>query len=209
MISTLKMAAGVLVNPIPTFAAIRDNDQRHFPYALCITAILYGLFVLTNIRDPVTGIIGLGEANSVILLIGGALGTLAHIIFLVAAFLLGKAWGGNQHWRKVFAVILYTGVAMIIPSTVGVIETHTGYDPVVATVSQILGTVFGMWAIVVTLIAIKTVNGFSIWKSIGVGLAAATVTSVVIVPLIVLALVPLIVGTGAFEEIVGTMFDMR
>lgn len=215
MINVLRTAAGVLVNPIHTFAAIRDNDHLHFPRALAITAVVYGLSALSalpflvNVRDPATGVIGFGEATGTILILVWAMGTLAQVVFMVAVYYIGKAWGGSRHWRKVFSVILYTNVAAVVPSIAGVVEAYAGYDPVVSAVSQTLDTVFVIWLIVVTIIAIKIVNGFGIGRAIATGLVAVVAAAAAVVPLMLITLLPLILNAIMLEDVAGAMFGMR
>ena len=185
----LKMAANVLVRPDSAFAAIRDNDRRYFPGALGVASVAYGLSILGIMLDLVGW-------SATMLLAGVALGLLANIVYLVVVYHLGKAWGGNRHWRKVFSAVLYAGVVMVAMAAVTVsymylAQSHT-LDSEAFALSVFLArlavlSMFVVWLAVVTIKAIKTVNGFGTWKAVAVGSAAVAASLAAFAPYLVIA----------------------
>ncbi|MCE2508693.1 MAG: hypothetical protein J4G04_05270 [Nitrosopumilaceae archaeon] len=173
----LKTAVDVLLRPGSAFAAIRGNDCRYFPRALGVASIAYGLSILGTLPHTISG--------SKLLLTGAAMGLLAGIVYLVVIYYLGKAWGGNRHWRKVFSVILYMGVTAIALVAVTVSEAYLAqFHTVVSEASGIIRLALLVWFVMITIEAIKVVNGFGTWKAIAVGLVAAAASLAAFAPYI-------------------------
>ena len=124
-------------------------------------------------------------------------------------YYIGKKLDGNTSWKKVFSVVLHVN-AIVIPITIimaillflmwgsfTTIEPSVLLDPNLddeqvfsllgsfigyVILLGILGTVFAVWGLIVSIKAIKTVHGFSTGKAFGLILLVALITSLVSIP---------------------------
>jgi len=144
------------------------------------------------------------EGVDVILVI--AVGFLKGIVSFVALYFIGKKLGGNTSWKKVFSVIFHTYVPLIpmlfILSVLvflmwgSLAETDPSYlmppdadeEKVLSALGPILAyaillgifaIAFIVWIIVISVKAIKIVNGFDTGKAFGILVLIMIITSAV------------------------------
>ncbi|MDH3395572.1 MAG: YIP1 family protein [Nitrosopumilus sp.] len=123
-----------------------------------------------------------------------AVGFLKGIVSFVALYFIGKKLGGNTNWKKVFSVIFHTYVPvipmMIIISVLVflmwgslaeidpsyLMSTDVDEEQVLSAIGPLLvyallvgvfAIAFMVWIIVISVKAIKTVNGFETGKAFG------------------------------------------
>ena len=125
-------------------------------------------------------------------------------------YFIGKNLGGNKSWKKVFSVLFYAYVPtipmMLVLSALVYLmwSSLTGIDPsylmapgsdeeeifsLIAPVLSYVGLmilvaiIFLVWIFIVTIKALKTVNGFGTAKSFGLIILVMIITSIVTIPL--------------------------
>ena len=134
------------------------------------------------------------------------IGIISNVLF----YFIGKTLGGNENWRKVFSVLFYADVPTIPMMLVFSVLVYlmwgslTGIDPsylmapgsdeeeifsLIAPVLSYVGLmilvtiIFAVWIFIVTIKAVKTVNGFNTAKSFGLIILVMIITSIITVPL--------------------------
>ena len=144
--------------------------------------------------------------DSISIVLGVMVGFLKGIISFVLIYFLGKKLGGNKDWKKVFSVIFHTYVPvipmMIVVSVlvflmwVSFAEIDPEYllssdideEQVLFVMWPMLGyavliaifaIVFLVWIIVISVKAIKIVNGFETGKAFGLLILVMIITSAV------------------------------
>lgn len=208
MLSGLGVALRVMTAPNSAFAQIRDNDGRYFAWSV-------GVFVLGSLLgsilfaplDPASE-----EWEGAVLFAGVNL--LTGMIFPAVIYLVGRRFGGNESWRKVFSVIFYTYV-LIFPAFVAFVvltllaggfsmwallaemgqpdffESPEAVDRARTLMDVVLGYVgllgigafaFAAWVVVVSVKAVKAVNGFGTAKAFGLIVLALAVSAVAAMP---------------------------
>jgi hypothetical protein len=135
-----------------------------------------------------------------------AIGFLKGIVSFVALYFIGKKLGGNTSWKKVFSVIFHTYVPvipmMIIISVLvflmwgslaGIDQSHlmspnvdeeqvlyaVGPMLAYALLVGVFAIAFMIWIIVISVKAIKIVNGFDTGKALGILILVMIITSAV------------------------------
>jgi len=134
---------------------------------------------------------------------------LSGFVSAVLYWFIGKKLDGNASWKKVFSVVFHVH-AVVIPITIVIsillflmwgsftsIEASTILDPDIGeedvlsslgpfigyvALLAVLGVVFAVWGLIVTIKAIKTVHGFSTGKALGLIILVAIITSLVSIP---------------------------
>ena len=135
-----------------------------------------------------------------------AIGFLKGIVSFVTLYFIGKKLGGNTSWKKVFSVIFHTYVPvipmMIIISVLvflmwgslaGIDQSHlmspnvdeeqvlyaVGPMLAYALLVGVFAIAFMIWIIVISVKAIKIVNGFDTGKALGILILVMIITSAV------------------------------
>ena len=144
----------------------------------------------------------------VILFIG--ISIISGIISNVLFYFIGKKLGGNTSWKKVFSVLFYAYVPVIpMMAVMSVLAflmwgSLTGIDPSILMTSDaddeeilsLIGPVLGyaglmavvaigfvIWIFVVSVKAVKTVNGFGTAKAFGLIIMVMIISSIITAPL--------------------------
>jgi hypothetical protein len=144
----------------------------------------------------------------VILFVG--ISIVSGIISNVLFYFIGKKLGGNTSWKKVFSVLFYTYVPVIPMMAVMSILAFlmwgslTGIDPshlmtsdaddeeILSLIGPVLGYAglmvvvaigFVIWIFVVSVKAVKTVNGFGTAKAFGLIILVMIISSIITAPL--------------------------
>jgi hypothetical protein len=133
-------------------------------------------------------------------------GIISNILF----YFIGKKLGGNTNWKKVFSVLFYTYVPvipmMVVLSVLVFLmwSSLTAIDPsylmvpdvgeeeVFSLIVPVLGYVglmaivaigFVVWIFIISIKAVKTVNGFSTVKAFGLIILVMIISSIITTPL--------------------------
>ena len=182
----------VIVRPNSAFATIRDNADRYFWWSVIVFGLSYVVFTICG-HLVYSELSYLGMSPPIM--------TVTYIIlyvlgFVTLVYIIGKVWGGNQCWKKVFTVMFYKNVALILVFTImtiiwyfsRVIETPLSdslsqFFLLESTIILVIGIFgFAIWANIMTIKAIKVVHEFSTIKAILVGLCS-------LIPIIVMGII--------------------
>lgn len=133
-------------------------------------------------------------------------GIISNVLF----YFIGKKLGGNTSWKKVFSVLFYAYVPvipmMVVMSVLAFLMwgSLTGIDPsllmthntdeeeILSLIGPVLGYAglmavvaigFGIWIFVVSVKAVKTVNGFGTAKAFGLIVLVIIISSIITAPL--------------------------
>ena len=147
------------------------------------------------------------DNTDVILFVG--INILSGFISAVLFYFIGKKIGGNTNWKKVFSVIFHTHVPLIPMSVILsillflmmdsiasidsslFIEIDEDEEQILSLVGPMLGYVglfvivaiaFVAWIFVVSVKAVKTVNGFGTAKALGLMILVMIISSIVTAP---------------------------
>ena len=212
MLSGADVALRVITAPNSAFAQIRDNDGVYFVWSVCIFALSsFLMYAIFSIRYP--NVITLED-----MFLGTGFSLLDGTAVTALIYLIGRLFGGNGNWRKVFSVFFYTYV-VVVPILVVVmaltslggsppaLASMSGGSPMLVPLSMapldgvgqpdfagsgpwpgvmldrstsliialVVLTALTVWLVVVSVKAIKTVNGFGTAKTFGL-LVLANVT---------------------------------
>ena len=134
---------------------------------------------------------------------------LSGLISAVLFYFIGKKIGGNTNWKKVFSVIFHTHVPLIPMSVILsillflmmdsiasidsslFIELEEDEEQIISLIGPMLGYVglfvivaiaFVVWIFVVSVKAVKTVNGFGTAKAFGLIILVMIISSIVTAP---------------------------
>jgi len=134
---------------------------------------------------------------------------LSGFISAVLFYFIGKKIGGNTNWKKVFSVIFHTHVPLIPMSVILsillflmmdsiasidsslLIELDEDEEQILSLIGPMLGYVglfvivaiaFVVWIFVVSVKAVKTVNGFGTAKAFGLIILVMIISSIVTAP---------------------------
>ena len=145
--------------------------------------------------------------TDVILFVG--INTLNGLFSAVLFYFIGKKIGGNTNWKKVFSVIFHTHVPLIPMSVILsillflmmdsiasidsslLIELDEDEEQILFLIGPMLGYVglfvtvtiaFVVWIFVVSVKAVKTVNGFGTAKAFGLIILVMIISSIVTAP---------------------------
>ena len=189
----LNMCLQVIIHPNSAFAAIRDNDRKYFQFSIGIVLLLVILpnALITTLSVAIFP--GAFDATSydVAYSVAATLGVnaLSAIAYAGIIYLSGRTWSGNSNWRKVFTVIFYTYVieipAVFVVVTVTLLSIPLGLymmsPTLVATVAVVV------WVVIITIKAVKVVNGFGTAKAFGIIVLAFVGSVALTVPLSIAA----------------------
>jgi len=148
------------------------------------------------------------DNTDVILFVG--INILNGLFSAVLFYFVGKKIGGNTNWKKVFSVIFHTHVPLIPMSVILSIllflmmdsiasidssllmELDEDEEQILSLIGPMLGYVglfvtvtiaFVVWIFVVSVKAVKTVNGFGTAKAFGLIILVMIISSIVTAPL--------------------------
>jgi len=147
------------------------------------------------------------DNTDVILFVG--INTLNGLFSAVLFYFIGKKIGGNTNWKKVFSVIFHTHVPLIPMSVILsillflmmdsiasidsslLIELDEDEEQILSLIGPMLGyaglfvtvtIAFVVWIFVVSVKAVKTVNGFGTAKAFGLIILVMIISSIVTAP---------------------------
>lgn len=166
----LNMCLQVILHPNSAFAAIRDNDQKYFQFSIGIVLLL--AILPSALITTLSAVIFPDTFDTMAYSVAADLGltALGAIAYVGIIYLSGSAWGGNSNWRKVFTVIFYTYVieipAAFVVVAVTLLSIPLGLYMITPTMAASAAVV--VWVVIVTIKAVKVVNGFGTAKAFGI-----------------------------------------
>lgn len=138
-----------------------------------------------------------------------AISLLSVLISTVLLYFIGKKMGGNTNWKKVFSVFFHANVP-VIPMSVAlsiliflmmnslasidpssIMESHIDEKQVLSMMGPVLAyggllvvvaIAFMVWIFVVSVKAVKTVNGFGTAKAFGLVILVMIISSIITAP---------------------------
>lgn len=164
MLAALDVMLRVITAPNSAFADIRDDADRYFPWSLGIVVFVSALAAAIEYR-------------SLYVIIGIIAGILSSFAFAALIYVFGRLFGGNKSWKPVFSVIFYTEIiiapAAIVVTLIGQMQ-HVAFWNLSIVIAVLMPLI--VWAMVVTVKAVKVVNGFGTAKAFGLIVLAIVVT---------------------------------
>ena len=202
MLDELAMVFQVARCPNATFAALRDNDHRYFQSSIVVLLLTSIAYVGLDLSTPelagqptldaptsvrvwyaafvgyiFTGQLTLDAPTSFGLTILGAAAGAGTI------YLVGRAFGGNKSWRKALTVLFYTGIVWI-PAAAVQPMTSIQFPGLQAVVGAVALAALA-WAVILSVKAVKVLNGFGTAKASGILVLSCIIYLVVlIIPII-------------------------
>lgn len=192
----IRLVISVMTRPNQTFREITNHDQSYFVFAIAIFALSSFFFVgyiseESIVSLPVTEGGFVLDARYQIQSFGEFV--LWNILFIALVFYLGIKFGGNNNFKKVFSVITFAMIPMLIGGVI--MHVFALYSPFVEGISGIdkessdfaglfwylyfIYIPFVIWTIILTIKAIKIVDGFGTAKAFGILILSAVIESVV------------------------------
>ncbi|MYG32925.1 MAG: hypothetical protein F4202_02855 [Cenarchaeum sp. SB0677_bin_16] len=171
----------VMIRPNSAFATIRDNDEKYIWWSVSIFGLSFVAFVTYGYSMP-------PELNNLlpsITYLTITYGILSELVFVTLTWLVGRVWGGNPHWRKVFSVLFCKNIVYILASAIIIVMWQSSSftagtpwtDSLVAIslflpISPLTIILLGLiiWMIILVIKAIKVVHGFDTGKAVVVGI---------------------------------------
>ena len=183
MLNDLAMAFQVIIRPNQTFATLRDNEHQYFLPSIALMLLLSVLYAgLDSAAPPIAGQQATNAFASFGLTIMGIVASAGTL------YIIGKALGGNRSWQKVFTVIFYTEVVGIPLAAASVLLSLLPLS--------LQGAAFGIiivvliWAIILSVKAIKVLNGFGTAKAFGILVLSGLIQLAWLIPISLLYLWP-------------------
>ena len=183
MLNELAVAFQVIIRPNQTFATLRDNDHQYFLPSIALMLLLSVLYAgLDSAAPPIAGQQATNAFASFGLTIMGIVASAGTL------YIIGKALGGNKSWQKVFTVIFYTEVVGIPLAAASVLLSLLPLS--------LQGAAFGIiivvliWAIILSVKAIKVLNGFGTTKAFGILVLSGLIQLAWLIPISLLYLWP-------------------
>ena len=183
MLNDLALALQIITRPNQTFATLRDNDHQYFLPSIALMLLLSVLYAgLDSAAPPIAGQQATNAFASFGLTIMGIVASAGTL------YIIGKALGGNKSWQKVFTVIFYTEVVGIPLAAASVLLSLLPLN--------LQGAAFGIiivvliWAIILSVKAIKVLNGFGTAKAFGILVLSGLIQLAWLIPISLLYLWP-------------------
>ena len=166
----LNMCLQVILHPNSAFAAIRDNDQKYFQFSI---GIVLSLVILPSALTTALSVVISPDAFDTLAYSFAAdigLTALGATAYTGIIYLSGRKWGGNSNWRKVFPVIFFTYVieipAAFVVVAVTLLSIPLGLYMIIPTMA--VSAAAAVWVVIITIKAVKVVNGFGTAKAFGI-----------------------------------------
>ena len=186
----------VMTRPNQTFREITNHNQSYFVFAIAIFA-LASFFFVGYITEESVSSLPVNEGGFVLdvryQIQSFGESVLWNILSVVLIFYLGVKFGGNNNFKKVFSVITFA----LIPILIGGVIMHVFalYPPLVESISGIdkespefaglfwplyfAYLPFVLWSVILSIKAIKIVNGFRTAKAFGILIMSTVIVFVI------------------------------
>ena len=183
MLNDLALAFQVIMRPNQTFATLRDNEHQYFLPSIALMLLLSVLYAgLDSAAPPIAGQQATNAFASFGLTIMGIVASAGTL------YIIGKALGGNRNWQKVFTVIFYTEVVGIPLAAASVLLSLLPLSLQGAAFGTIIAVL--IWAIILSVKAIKVLNGFGTAKAFGILVLSGLIQLAWLIPISLLYLWP-------------------
>ena len=192
MLDELAMAYQVVRRPNSAFVALRDDDHRYFQSSIVVLLLASIAYVGLGLSTPeLAGQPTMDISTSFgLAVLGTAAG--AGTIYLV-----GRAFGGNKSWRKALTVLFYTVIVWI--PTAAVQTMSSLQSPSLQAVVGTAALAALAWAVILSVKAVKVLNGFGTAKAFGILVLSCIIQLVWIVPIILLYMWPILADLGTTQ----------
>lgn len=166
----LNMCLQVILHPNSAFATIRDNDQKYFQFSI---GIVLSLVILPSaLTTALSAAISPDAFDTLAYSVAADIGltALGAAAYTGIIYLSGRRWGGNSNWRKVLSVIFFTYV-IEIPAAFVVVAVTLLSIPLglyMITPTMAVSAAAAVWVVIITIKAVKVVNGFGTAKAFGI-----------------------------------------
>lgn len=185
MLDGLTMIFEVARRPNAAFATLRDNDHRYFQSSIVVLLLVSVAYVGLGLSTPeLAGQPTMDAPASFGLTI---LGTVAGAGTI---YLVGRAFGGNRSWRKALTVLFYTYIVWIPVAALQAVSSHP--SPSLQAVVATAALAASVWAIILSVKAVKVLNGFGTAKAVGILILSGIIQLVWAIPLILLYMWPIL-----------------
>lgn len=182
----------LLIRPNQTFREITENHNNFFVTAIAILVIASFFFFSYTLEDPDTPLPKneLGyvlDAGKQVESFG--VSVLLNLFSIVIVFFLGKRFGGNDNFRKVFSVMTFAMVPVLIGGVI--LHVFLIYPPLLASMTGLdanstefaglfwllyfMFVPFVFWSLILSIKAIKVVDNFGTAKAFGIFISSAIV----------------------------------
>ena len=181
----IKSVISVMTRPNQTFREITSYNENYFVFAIAIFALTSFFFVGYTTEEAV-GSLPVNEGGFVLdatYQIESFMEAILWNMFSIALiFYLGIKFEGNNNFKKVFSAITFALIPMLIGGVI--MHVFALYPPLVENISGIdkespefpglfwplyfAYLPFVLWSVILSIKAIKVVNGFGTAKAFGV-----------------------------------------
>ena len=189
MLDELAMVFQVIRRPNSAFAALRDNDRRYFQPSIVVVLLVSIASVGLGLATPeIAGQPTMDVATSF------GLAVLGSVAIAGTIYIIGRAFGGNKSWKKVLTVILYAEVIWIPAAATSLLSSLLSSLPSLG-LQTVVGTVVlaaFVWAIIISVKAVKVLNGFGTAKAFGILILTCIIQLIWIIPILLLYLWPIL-----------------
>ena len=189
MLDELAMVFQVIRRPNSAFAALRDNDRRYFQSSIVVVLLISIASVGLGLATPeIAGQPTMDVATSF------GLAVLGNVAIAGTIYIIGRAFGGNKSWKKVLTVILYAEVIWIPAAATSLLSSLLSSHPSLG-LQTMVGTVVlaaFVWAIIISVKAVKVLNGFGTAKAFGILILTCIIQLIWIIPILLLYLWPIL-----------------
>ena len=195
-LDNLKMVADVIVSPGNSFATIRDNYHNYYLASICVTFAALAsvvLFVALFSREPYQ------------LWLNIAVGFVGIVIQAAVFHCVSRLFGGSKNAMQAFTVYFYAnsvifGMLAIVGIDMLMRFALLGFS--MSFDSLLLTTIFAVWWAIVSVKALKAVNGFGTGKALGAWLLGLIVLAVASSGAIITGV------TTQFEDDIGALLGL-
>ena len=192
----IEAVASTLFRPNSTFRQITYNSSKYVVASIIILA-LSSFFFIGYSEDELNPELAVNELGFVLDFQHQAayfgLSVMLNMATIVTIFYIGKRLGGSCNFSSVFSVLLYATIPVLVGGILvhlfvfypPLLEGVTGIDaqsdefPALIWPLYIIFLMFGVWSFVLSIKALKIVNGFGTAKSFGLIILATIIISIV------------------------------
>lgn len=182
----------ILTRPNQTFRDITENPINYFATAIAILAVTSFFFISYTVGEPDPSLT-INEIGYVwdVMHQSESFGksVLWNLVSIVLIFYLAKKFGGNNDFKKVFSVLAFAMVPVLIGGIIlhiffmhpPLLESITGIDKEDPEFAGLFWPLyytfmaFTFWSLVLSIKAIKIVNAFGTAKAFGILIASVIV----------------------------------
>ena len=192
----IKSVISVMTRPNQVFREITNHDQSYFIFGIVIFA-LASFFFVGFIDEESVASLPVNEGGFVLdawyQIQSFGESVLWNVLSVALIFYLGAKFGGNNNFKKVFSVITFALIPMLIGGMImhvfalypQLMETISGIDKESPEFAGLFWPLyftympFVLWSVILSVKAIKIVDGFGTAKAFGLLVLSAVIVYVV------------------------------